>query len=244
MVRFKTLRSLALGVLTVIVCCGLSVAQFETRSSIALPETLWSVATSDFNHDGRTDVVVACNTQLQIFLGNGDGTFQTSVAYSYPLGALSVAVADLNRDGNLDLVVGNVNSVSVQFGNGDGTFQAQVTYNLTGLAHFVGIGDFNGDHKPDLIVMTDPDIYLMFGNGDGTFQAAVDTGVTTGAAPAWGDLNGDGKMDLIVLKKAVLLRVQRSIWGTATEPSAPELHIPRHRRCGPWPWLTLMAMAN
>jgi hypothetical protein len=176
-------------------------AQFETRSTLSIPLLTWSVASGDFNHDGKLDVALACNTEVQIYLGNGDGTFQASVTYSYPVNALSVAAADLNHDGNLDLIVANGNAVSVQLGNGDGTFQPAVTYELTGQTTFVGAGDFNGDHKPDLIVVSAPDVNILLGNGDGTFQSPVDTGISTAEAPVWGDLNRDGKLDVVVAQE-------------------------------------------
>ena len=57
-----------------------AMAQFQTRSTLSLPVLIWSVATGDFSHDGRLDVAVACSNQVQIHLGNGDGTFLTSIS--------------------------------------------------------------------------------------------------------------------------------------------------------------------
>ena len=58
---------------------------------------------------------------VEIFLGNGDGTLQSPIAYpldnlgsSHPSG---VAVADFNRDGKLDLIVSDsVNAVATCWG--------------------------------------------------------------------------------------------------------------------------------
>src|SRR4029077_16324637 len=116
--------------LTILWALGLSVtasAQFETRATISLPILMWSVAVGDFNQDGKLDIAVGCDQRVQIFLGNGDGTFLTSVSYAYGDNAYSIATADLNHDGKLDLVVASGDTVSVQLGNGDGTFQPAVS---------------------------------------------------------------------------------------------------------------------
>jgi hypothetical protein len=164
-----------------------------------------SVAVGDFNGDGKLDLAAAgfrdvydpysgyhtIDEEVDVLLGQGDGTFQKAVAYpagSYPD---SVAVGDFNADGKPDLAVANYGNVSVLLGKGEGTFQPAVNYADGGGA--VAVGDFKGDGKLDLVTAS----VLLLGNGDGTFQPAMNHG-GGGGAVAVGDFNADGFPDLAV----------------------------------------------
>ncbi len=184
-----------------------------------------SVTVADVNGDGRPDLVVAMyGTQVEVLLGNGDGTFQPPVIYGQLCcGTGFVAVADVNGDGKPDLVVAKGNgsletfpmgAVSVMLGNGDGSFQPEVDYLTGGLVPTaVDVRDVNGDGKPDLLVANDASAWtidgfpsgpgsasVLLGNGDGTFQPAVlyPSGGPNYRSIAVGDVNGDGKLDLLL----------------------------------------------
>src|SRR5579863_4328736 len=111
----------------------------------------FSVATGDFNGDGKLDLVIANfgSYDISVLLGNGDGTFQAAVNYGAGSGPRSIGVGDFNGDGKLDLAVVNSNSnnVSVLLGKGDGTFQPAVNYGAGSGSQSVAIGDLNGDGK-------------------------------------------------------------------------------------------------
>jgi hypothetical protein len=165
---------------------------------------------ADFNRDGTLDLAVAsegdangAGALVNVFLGNGDGTFQDPVRIPVPGGPFQVVAGDSNGDGIPDLVTVNAltNTVSVLRGNGDGSFQAPVTYQVGVAPAALVVGDFNGDGIPDVAVANSSSntVSVLRGNGDGTFQNAVDylAGIDPRSLVA-ADFNGDGALDLAV----------------------------------------------
>ena len=154
-------------------------------------------------------VVDQGTNSVQIFLGNGDGTFQAPVSYAVGTRPSGIVVADLNGDGHTDIAVTNFgdNSISILFGNGDanGTFQPATTISLTHGQGPVGIatGDFNTDGSTDLIVanaLNNPGTAtILFGDGHGNFNSQLDVDAgTLPVAVVAADFNGDGHLDFAV----------------------------------------------
>ncbi len=128
---------------------------------------------------------------LQLYLGNGDGTFGTATtppvadnigppSFGQALG--QIVLEDMNGDGKPDLITlgSTANSaqgeVAISLGNGDGTFQAPTIQDVgvgSSLGWGLAVADFNGDGKMDVAITGfDPpvDTGILLGNGDGTVQ--------------------------------------------------------------------------
>jgi len=157
------------------------------------------VATGDFNGDGNLDFVVAGVTgsanpvsQLNVFLGRGDGTFaagpnygfDTTSIYNFPA---QIFAGDFNHDGKLDVLVwdrgtlqGSTNYDLYEFlGNGDGTFRS-ATIVLSNLGYFT-LTDLNHDGNPDIVELVQPNpassaaspnFNIYMGQVDGSFKLA------------------------------------------------------------------------
>jgi hypothetical protein len=141
--------------------------QFPDGTNLTAVSNPEDVVTADLTGDGNLDVIESdYDNTINVFLGNGDGTFQPAKSYdpgNYPRDVIPV---DLNHDGKIDLVVTNVGinaggalqstdgdepgSVAVLLSNGDGTFQAPITYSPSAYPGWTAVGDFNGDGYPDL----------------------------------------------------------------------------------------------
>ena len=176
---------------------------FQSAMSLNAGVQPRSVATGDFNGDGKTDfIVVGINSTLQIFLNNGTGGFIQSTAVFSGL-ATSVVTGDFNADGKIDLAIANFGSaaVSIYLGNGNGTFQGQINYPAGANPYHIAIADFNNDGIADLALpnKNNSTVTVLLGKGDGTFLAPVS--YPTGSNPfyvAIGDFNGDGNPDMVV----------------------------------------------
>jgi Bacterial type II and III secretion system protein/FG-GAP-like repeat len=204
---------------TVSIFLGNGDETFQTPTTLVTGNAPTSIVAQAFNPNapGIIDLAVTNSTDntLQIFLGNGKGTFTNGVTYNTGVTPVFVASADMNLDGNLDLVVADSgaatttntvgNSVSVFLGNGDGTFILPGGTRMdfaagTTPTSFV-IADFNDDGIPDLIVTASGDdaVALMLGAGGGFLNAPIEVPVgTTPDSIATADFNGDGLPDVAV----------------------------------------------
>ena len=187
---------------------------FQSPIYFSPPHTPSSLGVGDFNHDGKLDLAIGeqfgGSSQVQIYLGNGNGTFQLGNTYAVGVSPTSIAVADLRKNGKLDLAVACMGSgaIFVLLGNGNGTFQQAVPYTGPGFAYWVAVADLNGDGKLDLAganfsLGTSPpttEVSVFLGNGDGTFGTPTNYpsgGENTYIAIA--DFNNDKKPDLAVV---------------------------------------------
>ena len=137
---------------------------FQTAPSYAAGVTSpQSIASADFNGDGKLDVATwsssYSNQAVTILLGNGDATFGTPISIplqkSYPNGFESLGLGDFNGDGKLDLVLaGSTNTLlllqntvaltpsALAFGNqSTGTTSAPQTLTLSNIGtSSLGVG--------------------------------------------------------------------------------------------------------
>jgi hypothetical protein len=211
-----------------------------------------NVAVADFNGDGIPDLAVLTYAtsagSVNVFLGNGDGTFTLAPTSGIP-GAYALTVADFNGDGIPDLATAPLGpdepdyNLEIWFGNGDGTFTFGGHPGYGGLIYsipvgdFVGkgfadiafqcydavetctalndgtgkftirpiihsytfsmlAGDFTGSGLSDLVLLSDP-LEVMLNNGDGTFTAKQENAPNRNMVSlATADFNGDGFLDL------------------------------------------------
>lgn len=174
-----------------------------------------ALAVDDFNHDNHSDIAVTNyrSSEIGIFFGNGDGTFEDQISYSTGTDSSPnmIAVGDFDGDGALDILIvdANTNRIDVLFGYVNGSFAEQVTYSITlvNKPSSISINDFNGDDRLDMAVTSSEKATLRvyYGKGDGTFGMSIvyDTGAQSSPMSlAIGDYNGDQQKDIAIANYA------------------------------------------
>jgi len=190
----------------------------------ASPANTCAVASGDFNRDGKADLAIAIpgSNEVQVWLGNGDGTFQFPATSFIPIpyGAyflLFIVAADFNHDGNADVIVEYSTAYDSAIGyklvtlllegDGNGGFATTNTIfapapNITA-GDFV-VGDFDSDNNVDLAFVAPacntgscPNVvHVFYGDGKLGFRDTTPLSVNGSINIASGDLNSDGRTDL------------------------------------------------
>jgi flagellin-like hook-associated protein FlgL len=129
-----------------------------TYSTLSTGVSPSSIASGDFNADGKNDLVVvggSSGTTANIYLGNGSGGF--TLASSPTVGSTPnlVTTGDINNDGKTDIVVsdygdGSSTSATVLISQGDGNFTSSTVANASG-ATGIQLADVNNDKQVDLL---------------------------------------------------------------------------------------------
>jgi uncharacterized repeat protein (TIGR01451 family) len=183
-----------------------------------------SLAWSDYDGDGRQDLVIAgctdspCTTpSTRLYHNAGAGVF-TPVSTAALPGVANGAAAwgDYNNDGKPDLILTGFTSTvgvslttgiaSVYKNDGGGIFSPLETAGLAGMGNSAAAwGDYDNDGNLDVLLTgftnTTRIIKVYHNDGDGTFSELVGPGIVTAVdvgAAAWADYNGDRRLDLLV----------------------------------------------
>jgi hypothetical protein len=180
------------------------------------------IQSGDFNNDGKVDLLVSTvdvgsssfysASQLQLFLGNGDGTFTDATA-NISNGKTTggwvdhILVADFDGDGHLDFAVSDGSLGMLYLNDGSGRFHpATININKYGTVYSQGqlgyrnviAGDINNDGKQDLFF---PDCTCSFINtstsGVLSFTQVSSPSGNGMANGALVDIDGDGFLDLV-----------------------------------------------
>lgn len=123
--------------------------------------SVWGVALSDFNSDGKVDVVMTnwhyagVSSRVSFYAGDGEGSFDSAPVPSGLAGTDNSALdnADFDGDGFQDLIASNSDSsVTVLFGKGDGRFDdsdfGDVSMGLPGNTYAVSTLPFLAEEPP------------------------------------------------------------------------------------------------
>jgi hypothetical protein len=172
-------------------------------------------AVADFNGDGNVDIALPGRggvsveyyfpNGVDLYLGNGDGTFQSLVFRGW-IGQgdrlFDVSSGDFDGDGKPDLLITRDGEFDVLLNSGNAKFRSPVAY--LNVAPFL-LADINADRRTDVLFLRSisPNanvlVPVVAGLG-GTFPLPRSFFLPGGTAPTSitaGDLNGDGKLDLL-----------------------------------------------
>ncbi|MEG4021533.1 DUF4347 domain-containing protein, partial [Microcoleus sp. S13C4] len=186
---------------------------FGAATNIGAGTNPYSIATGDFNVDGKPDLAVTNqgSDTVSILLGNGTGGFNPApiptLAVSSPT---AIAIGNFNNDNFPDLAVvgsGTGGALSIFLGNGTGGFGSPTQY-PTGVSPIsVAVGKFNGDNFSDVAVVnaspgsTSGTVTILLANSSGSGALNFNTNLSAQSIPAFmtvGDFNGDTFSDLAV----------------------------------------------
>jgi len=192
---------------------GLSRRSAFLRTSTSYRLIFKSLATGDFNGDGRADLIATVQSRYWIFYGVGEGKprttrFGSTADPDQDAGyALVPTAADFTGDGRTDVALSDMRSGSFLLKSTKKELTAPIPVS-GGLPspQISASGDLNGDGKADLVVSDAERVQVLLGRSSGFGKPKTITSRTLGRPAAYSfghslaiaDVNRDGRADLAI----------------------------------------------
>ncbi|QIS02019.1 hypothetical protein F5X71_06555 [Nocardia brasiliensis] len=162
-----------------------------------------------FNSDNKLDLAIN-NTvlqQVQIFTGNGDGSFARRDATTSGLITEDIRAGDFDGDGIDDVITADSFSFSTTLllCNGQGGFKKTDRVALSGLGPTsIAVADFDKDGKLDaaMSAVLNSKMVIFAGKGGSVGKTGEFAVTSQPQTPAVADYDGDGKLDIVVAGSA------------------------------------------
>lgn len=190
--------------------------QITVLNGLQYLNAAYAILPSDFDGDGKKELMVLYPTSCEIFEFEPGGTYiyERKIYHSddpgFPTHYHTIFPGDFNGDGKTDILSsGDGTNWSVAYSNGIGfvpiSFNFQAYLDLDNSSQDLKFGDFNGDSKTDILhiyniwsgnVATNSklDVYYSRGN-DFVYQSNTVGLVTSAKDFVVGDFNGDNRME-------------------------------------------------
>ena len=161
-----------------------------------------NIATLDWNHDFRTDVVMAFGPVVRLFLQGQDGTFTVAATALTHADEAGIWPADVEMDGDIDLVMApREGPPLVLRNNGNGRWQMQQPFAGVSRVRGFAWADLDRDADPDAVFLDESGGLHIFTNRQaGAFVRAEGVpAVSNVIAATVADIDADGAMDVLTL---------------------------------------------
>ena len=169
-----------------------------------------SVATADFDGDGRPDLAVGNNdaSSVTVLLKVGRGEPALSTTYAVGQSPIKVATGDFTGDGKPDIISANNSSGNITLlrNNGSGGFTTGGTFTTPSGGVDMAVGDFNNNGTLDVAVALGTGVSILLGDGQGGFSAPTFFSVVANKIIT-ADFNNDGKLDLAISGNTTHIRL-------------------------------------
>jgi hypothetical protein len=145
----------------------ISTSSFSVVGNFPVGTYPFDIAISDFNNDGKPDLVIVngVSNNISVLKNISTGTtisFADKIDFDAGPDAGRAAISDLDGDGKPDIAIANFNSghqgsISIlrnTSANGDISFSSQNGYPTGDGPNGIAINDMDGDGKPDIVIVT------------------------------------------------------------------------------------------
>jgi DNA/RNA endonuclease G (NUC1) len=180
-------------------------ATITSGTTVNDPGPAWTVRTAatDFDMDGRADIVLKNTTTGEVALWKVNDSSTVGAVISSPgIAWVPVGSGDFNGDGKGDLILQNSSTNQIAEWQMDGAtiLAGAVISNPASPWKVIATGDFNGDGRTDIVLQNSSTSQVAEWqmNGFTITGTVINTPGIDWKVVAAGDVNGDGKSDLVL----------------------------------------------
>jgi hypothetical protein len=221
------------------------VIQFDQRIDYKTKKWPSSLSISDFDLDGKPDIVVVNSGEnsFSIFQNNSTPSqLELLEPLVFPFGVEELLAVDMNKDAKPDLVFSNGSTtlsimLNESSGSGNIRFGSSLEFELSASPSLIALNDLDGDGLFDLVYSSwsSNAIFTAKNNGinsgTGAFAEEIKYSAQKQTARLeLGDLDGDGKLDILTTSMSgCQIKIYRN---TSDDSSVLFETIPSFGECG------------